>query len=430
MTEISISKYSLNIEREPLFRPFHFKGGFFTEKWLVITKLETSAGLQATGVGGMAILWSDPDVFSAHSETGGNIVMAALAERAARLVQGRSFSNPIELIESILPDLYGYGQKVSGKKDLRKTFVLNSLISLDSALWKLFALENNIRHFHNLIPPEHQSAFDFRQEKIAHVPAVAYNYPVGELQKMVDEGYFFLKVKIGQAGSSTEMLEKDKNRLSEIHQALKERTTAFTESGKILYYLDANGRYPEKDTLKKLLDHADKIGMLEQIALLEEPFSDELKIDVSELPVVMAADESLHSLADVDERIDLGYRAIAIKPEGKTLSMAFTMGYAAFKRGIPIFVADSGCVPLLVEWNKIVAAHVAPFPGLSMGILESNGAQMYKNWDLLVQDHPCAETDWISPRDGIYHLDADYYDTAGGIFSDPGHYQKLVDVFE
>jgi len=144
----------------------------------------------------------------------------------------------------------------------------------------------------------------------------------------------------------------------------------------------------------------------------------------------MAADESLHSLADVDERIDLGYRAVAIKPEGKTLSMALTMGSAAFKRGIPIFVADSGCVPLLVEWNKIVAAHLAPFPGLSMGILESNGAQMYKNWDLLVQDYPCAETGWISPRGGIYHLDADYYDKAGGIFSDPGHYQKLVGVFK
>ena len=128
MTEISISKYSLNIEREPLFRPFHFKGGFFTEKWLVITKLETGAGLKATGVGGMAILWSDPDVFSAYSETGGNIVMAALAEQAAKLVNGRSFSNPIVLIESILPELYAYGQKVSGKKDLRTTFVLNSLI--------------------------------------------------------------------------------------------------------------------------------------------------------------------------------------------------------------------------------------------------------------------------------------------------------------
>ena len=422
MAEISISKYSLNIEREPLFRPFHFKGGFFTEKWLVITKLETSAGLQATAVGGMAILWSDPDVFSCHSEIGGNIVMAALAERAARLVQGRSFSNPIDLIESILPELYAYGKKVTGNNNLRKTFVLNSLISLDSALWKLFACENNISKFHDLIPSEYQPAFDFRQEEIAHVPAVAYNYPVEELQKMVDEGYFFLKVKIGQAGSPSEMLEKDKNRLAEIHQGLKDYSVSQTESGKVLYYLDANGRYPDKDTLKRLLDHADKIGMLDRIALLEEPFSDELKIDVTDMPVVMAADESLHSIADVDERIDLGYRAIAIKPEGKTLSMALTMGSAAFKRGIPIFVADSGCVPLLVEWNKIVAAHLAPFPGLSMGILESNGAQMYKNWDRLIQDHPCAETDWIAPRGGIYHLDADYYDKAGGILLDPGNY--------
>ena len=418
MADITISNYTLNIEREPLFRPFHFKGGFFTEKWLVITKLETATGLEATGVGGMAILWSDPDVFSAHSEIGGNIVMATLAERAASLVQGRSFSNPIELIESILPELYAYGQKVSRNEDLRKTFVLNSLISLDSALWKLYALENNISLFQDLIPPDLKSAFDFRQEKIAHVPAVAYNYPVEELQKMVDEGYFFLKVKIGQAGSPAEMLEKDQNRLEEIHQGLKDYSVSETESGKVSYYLDANGRYPDKDTMKRLLDHADKIGMLEHIALLEEPFSDELKIDVSDLPVVMAADESLHTLADVDERIDLGYRAVAIKPEGKTLSMAFAMGFAAFKRDIPIFVADSGCVPRLVEWNKIVAAHLAPFPGLSMGILESNGAQMYANWDQLVQAYPVAGADWIEPRGGVYHLDDEYYKKAGGILLD------------
>ena len=79
MAEITISKYTLDIEREPLFRPFHFKGGFFTEKWLIITQFETITGIKAIGVGGMAILWSDPDVFSSHSETGGNIVMATLA---------------------------------------------------------------------------------------------------------------------------------------------------------------------------------------------------------------------------------------------------------------------------------------------------------------------------------------------------------------
>lgn len=427
MEKIGITEYRFNIEREPLIRPFYFKGGFFTEKWITVTCLETLKGTRATGLGGLAVLWSDPAVFCSYSEAGGNIIMAALAERAAQLVRGRSFSNPIELIESLIGELHEFGRKITGKRNLRKTFILNSLVSLDMGLWKLFALENDIDHFRDLIPQEHQAAFACRQERLAHIPLVTYNYPMEELKGLVDEGYFFLKIKIGQPGSVGEMLEKDKERLSQIHRAFRGRKTPHTRNGTLLYYLDANGRYPDKQTLQELLDHADKVGMLDQIVLLEEPFCDEVEIDVSDLPVPVAADESLHDVGDVNERIDLGYRAIALKPAGKTLSMSMTMGSAAFKREIPCFVADSACVPLLVEWNKTVAAHLVPFPGLSMGILESNGAQNYRNWGDLLEDHPRAGARWITPRGGLFHLDNEFYETAGGIFLKPGHYEASVE---
>ncbi len=427
MEEIGITGYRFNIEREPLIRPFHFKGGFFTEKWITVTSLETIRGIQATGLGGLAVLWSDPSVFHAYSEVGGNIIMAALAERAAQLVKGSSFSTPIEVMESLVEKLHAFGRKVTGRRNLRKTFTLNSLVSLDTALWKLYALENDLGTFQDLIPPQYQTAFAFRQQRLAHLPLITYNFPLEEITRLVEEGYFFFKIKIGQSGSPEEMLSKDKERLSEIHQVLKERTTAYTEKGRPLYYLDANGRYPDKETIQKLLDHADRIGMLNQIALLEEPFCDQSKVDVSDLPVPVAADESLHTVEDVNERIDLGYRAIALKPAGKTLSMALTMGAAAFKRAVPCFVADSACVPLLLEWNKNVASHLAPFPGLSMGILESNGAQNYRNWGNLLEDHPLSGGGWITPRGGLYHLDRDFYQTAGGIFLKPGHYQESVE---
>jgi len=49
-------------------------------------------------------------------------------------------------------------------------------------------------------------------------------------------------VKIGQPGTQEEMLEKDKIRLTEIHEVLKDFSTPYTENGKLPYYFDANGK--------------------------------------------------------------------------------------------------------------------------------------------------------------------------------------------
>lgn len=426
MKSIQIKRYAFNFEREPFVRPFHFKGGFFTEKWILVTSLESANGVRATGIGGTAVLWSDPLVFFAHSEAGGNIIMAAMAERAAEMLKGEIFSTPFEAIDSIFPVLHNFGKAITENDSLSETFTLNSLVSLDLALWKLYAYENKIQSFDELIPDEYRKIFSPHQQRISHVPLIPYNYPLDEIIKLADAGYFFFKIKIGQAGTWEEMLAKDSARLSEIHQVLKEKDTPHTSSRKILYYLDANGRYPDKKSVFKLLDHADKMGMLDQVALLEEPFPEDVKVDVSDVPVRIAADESLHRIEDVQERMDLGYRAVALKPAGKTLSITLKMASYASSRNIPCFVADSACIPLLRDWNMNVACRLPQFPGLSTGIIESNGAQQYKHWQKLVETHPCYGQQWIKPSDGFFCLDRDFYENSGGIFLQPDHYEKVV----
>ena len=117
------------------------------------------------------------------------------------------------------------------------------------------------------------------------------------------------------------MLEKDKARLSAIHKAIGNVRTKYSKNGKLPYYFDANGRYEKKETLMRLLDHAKKIGAFDQISVIEEPFNEALEIDVSDIPVRLAADESAHTDVDAIKRIEMGYKAIALKAIAKTLSM-------------------------------------------------------------------------------------------------------------
>ena len=88
---IQLDNVALDIIREPLLRPFGFKGGFFTEKWLCKVTLTSASGLTASGLGGLAVLWSGPDVFLAHTEAGGNLIMAAILEHALQAARGAAF---------------------------------------------------------------------------------------------------------------------------------------------------------------------------------------------------------------------------------------------------------------------------------------------------------------------------------------------------
>jgi L-alanine-DL-glutamate epimerase-like enolase superfamily enzyme len=254
---------------------------------------------------------------------------------------------------------------------------------------------------------------------------MAYSIPIKEIVEAVDQGYFFMKIKIGQPGTQEEMLKKDMERLSAIHEAIGKSETKHTKDGKLPYYFDANGRYENRDTLMRLLDHAKKIGAFDQIAVVEEPFPEELELDVRDIPVRLAADESAHTDKDAKKRIDMGYKAIALKAIAKTLSMTMKIAQLAHEHNIPCFCADLTVNPILVDWNKNVAARLAALPDLGIGLLETNGHQNYKNWNTMFSYHPDNGANWTKTVDGVFNLDGNYYKQSGGILKPSAHYEAM-----
>jgi L-alanine-DL-glutamate epimerase-like enolase superfamily enzyme len=424
--KITVSRVGSNFEREPLIRPFGFKGGYMKEIWQTVSFLESSSGAHSIGLCSQSVLWSDASVFSSHSESGGNALMYAMTERAMQIINGQNFVTPVGLLDSILPEVYSYGQKITSNPGLLKTFALNALVGVDNAAWLLFAKENGIRTFDEMIPPAYKPALSHHHNKAAGIPLMAYTIPIEEIKAATDQGYFFMKIKIGQPGTQDEMLEKDKARLTAIHQAIGNVATVYTKSGKLPYYFDANGRYEKKETLLKLLDHARSIGAFDQIAIIEEPFPEEPEIDVADIPVRLVSDESAHTADDAVKRIQMGYKAIALKAIAKTLSMTMRIAQAAYERNIPCFCADLTVNPVLVEWNKNVAARLASFPGIgNLGLVESNGHQNYKNWSAMMEYHPRKDASWVKVNKGVYELSSEFYKTGGGIFDPMPHYENM-----
>ena len=202
-----------------------------------------------------------------------------------------------------------------------------------------------------------------------------------------------------------------------------------TKNGNILYYLDANGRYDSKERLKELLDYMDEIGALSRVAIIEEPFDEENKIDVSDLNVRIAADESAHSCEDVIERINLGYKAIALKPIAKTMSESIKILSVAYENNIPCFCADLTVNPVMMEFNKNVAARINKFPGIKIGVMESNGHQNYVNWEDLKSYHPMyKKAVFTEAENGIFTIDEEFYNISGGLFKDSWYYKKLFEI--
>ncbi len=423
---IRIKRVATNFEREPLIRPFGFKGGYMTEIWQSISYLESYSGRHSIGLCSQSVLWSDAQVFAGHSESGGNALMYAMTERAMQMINGQTFTDPVALLDSVYPEIYEYGKKITSNPGLRKTFALNALVAVDNAVWLLYALENNIKTFDGLVPSKYRPALSHRHKKVAGIPLMAYTIPVEEIRSATDDGYFFMKIKIGQPGTQEEMLQKDIERLTEIHNTIGDVRTEYTKNGRLPYYFDANGRYEKKESLLKLLDHARKIGAFDQIAIIEEPFPEEAEIDVSDIPVRLASDESAHTVEDAVERIEMGYKAIALKAIAKTLSMTMKIAQAAHERNVPCFCADLTVNPVLVEWNKNVAARLASFPGIgNLGLVESNGHQNYLNWNRMLGYHPRKDAGWVQVKKGVYELNDEYYKTGGGIFDPMPHYEAM-----
>jgi L-alanine-DL-glutamate epimerase-like enolase superfamily enzyme len=422
---VEIAKVTSNFEREPLRQPFGFKGSYMTDVWQTVALMESAGGARGVGLGTQNVLWSDAEVFAAQSESGGNALMYALTEKALQLAEGTSFETPIDLLDRILDPVLKYGREITGR-DLRPTFALNAMVAVDNAAWLLYAEENDLDSFDALVPKKYEAGLSHRHDRVASVPAFGYASSAEDLQAAAEEGYYIMKIKIGHPGSQEEMLRKDKEWLSTIHEVLGSRETPYTPSGAVPYYLDANGRYEDKDTLRRLLDHARDIGAFEQILIVEEPFPEDRDIQVGDLGVNVAADESAHTAEDVVERIEMGYGSIALKPIAKTLSMTMKMAQVAHENDTPCFCADLTVNPVLVDWNKNVAARLAPLPGLEIGLMETNGHQNYAEWAEMENYHPCPDADWRSVQNGAFPLGEDFYERSGCIFQTSDHYARLV----
>ena len=424
MKKIKITRVNANFEREPL-NPYRFKGSAITDSWQAIAMLESESGIRKVGLGTQGVLWSDSKVFAAHSESAGNALMYAMTEHALQLLKGQTFTDPVTLLDQLLPEVLAYGKKITGNPGLRKTFALNALVAVDNAAWLLYAQENGMKQFDEIVPEQYRPGLSYRHEKVASIPSFSVGTTPEQVKQAADEGYFILKLKTGAAGTQQEMIEKDIAFLTAVHKAIGHYETPYTKSGKIPYYFDVNGRYEKKETLMRFLDHAKKIGAFDQIAVIEEPFEESNETYVGDLGVRVAADESAHTVEDAAHRIELGYSAIAVKAIAKTLSMAMKITQLAYEKKVPCFCADLTVNPILVDWNKNVAARLQPFPGMTVGLQETNGHQYYKNWDRLATYHPVPNGSWTKTQKGVYLTDRSFYAASGGILLPSTHYDDL-----
>lgn len=425
---IKITKAISNFESEPLRHPFGFKGAAVSKIWQYVVYLESDSGMGATGVGCQSVLWSDSAVFAKNSPSASYAMMYLITDYAVQLIKGMSFNMPYDILDEILPKVTEYAKKVTNRKNLRKTFVLNALVGVDHALWNLYARENRFS-FDEMIPKSVKPYMNSRYDKIGVIPLISYGVTISEVENLVKDGFFLLKIKIGsdpdRDGDYDKMLQWDKERLLSIHKAVDGAQTPYTESGKIAYYLDANGRYDSPERLKALLDYAGEIGVLDNTVVVEEPFAEENKWKVDVFGANIAADESAHSEEDVIERLGLGYNIIALKPIAKTMSVTFRMIEAVYKKNSHAFCADLTVGPLMVELNKCFASRLPILPGLKLPVVESNGWQNYIHWKMMEKYHPGNGQPWTKLENGIYCLDNGFYEKSGGLLGEYIHYKKL-----
>lgn len=420
---MKINKASFGYKNEELIGAFGFKGSALTYLCQVAVKIETQENF-GIGLGVQSPLWSDAKIFSHLGEDESNKKMLELTKFAVEQIEGKNFDTPFDLFDMIYPLTYEFSENIIKSPDLRKTFVLNSLVAIDMAAWQLWVKENNKKSFDDI------SAFDSQKQKaLANIPLITYGMNIDTVKNIALDGTPVFKIKIGSDpdgdGNYESMLEWDKKRLKEIHDVLSKIKTPYTTNGNILYYLDANGRYDKKERLMELLKFAEENEIADNIILIEEPFDENNKIYIGDIPYCFAADESAHSLLDVEERFNLGYRALTLKPIAKTLSLTIRMADYARKNGMKCFCADLTVNPLMVTWNQCVAARLNMLDKMLVGVVESNGKQNYVNWEKMQGYHPMKDKEFLSNVNGIYHLDDEFYKCDGGIFEISRYYDEL-----
>ena len=411
---MKITKAYCAYEPEKFISSFGFKGKTLSGVWQTSVLL-CSEKVYGLGLGVQSVLWSDGNVFAEYGEDESNMLMYKVTCYALKLLEGKEFNKPQEMIKAVFNDCLTYAKEIT-KMQVTETFVLNALVPVDLAAWQLWAKLNNVDDFDEIYKGSAKSTH------LANIPLITYGTSVEKVLELAQNGVCLFKIKIGSDpegdGDPNKMIEWDKKRMVEIHKVLSDVSTPYTESRKVLYYFDANGRYQTKAQLTELVNFMVKEGIAERTVLFEEPFAPENEIYVGDIPVVFAADESAHSLADVERRIELGYKAITLKPIAKTLSVTMEMADCADKHNVACFCADLTVNPVMVEWNKNVAARLKPLKGMKIGVVESNGAQNYINWKQM-KERLCVEN---NEDETVYNLENGFYSHAGGIFKTPEYY--------
>ncbi len=425
MKTIEVIRVDANFEREKLRFPFGFKGGYLTELWQAVSKLESDGGHVGIGIATQSVLYGDADLFIRASESTGNALMYLVTTRALELVTKRTFNSPVELLDDLFQETYEIAKQLTGMNTLNPNFVYNALVSLDNAIWLLYAAENNLQDYYEMILPQYRPALSYRNDRIGILFQVSYDMPRETVLQAVRDGYFIFKIKTGYPGDQQTMLEGDMRRLKELHDLLKEFRTEETPSGKLMYTMDANGRYERKETFVRYLDYARQIGAFDQILFYEEPFSEKNEAHVDDLGVRIAADESVYDVASAKRRIEQGYQAIVLKSIAKTLSQTLKILEYTHNAQIPCSCSDLTINPILLDWHKNFAARLQPFPGLGMPLLETNGASNYVNWETMRRYHPLYGASWTEQRKGKFLLNDDFYARSGGIYQHSAHYQQL-----
>ena len=279
-------------ENEPLKRAFGFKGNALTYLTQSVVYLGDGENY-GLGVGVQSVLWSDAEVFSAFGEDRGNEFMYSITQYAAKILCDREFCTPQDAIFAVIPECLEYARRITGI-DVKQTFVLNALVPVDMALWVLYAKKNRIECFDSIYRGRTKNM------RLATIPLVTYNTDISQVKRMAESGTCIFKIKIGsdpdRDGDRNKMLQWDKARAKEIHKALCNIETPFTESGRPVYYFDANGRYDTRERLLEFIDFLRQEQILENTVLFEEPFAEENKIYVGDIPCVFAADETENPL--------------------------------------------------------------------------------------------------------------------------------------
>jgi L-alanine-DL-glutamate epimerase-like enolase superfamily enzyme len=416
----------IGCSKEPLRASFGFKGHSVDTLWNSVVSLTLDDSSRHIGLGVQSVLWADRDLFVRSGNQRGNEIMLSLTEAAISCLIGRQPVDP----RLIQPDLYAaclsQAEHLSGDSCLQNTLILNALVPVDMALWKAYCHQENLTGFDQMIPPDCRRAFAYRHDQCANIPLVTYATSDQEIIDLAESGTPLFKIKLGQGTDYAGMLAWDLGRVRHMHRLLKDFRTPCTDSGRIGYYLDANGMYQNREDVVSLLEEMATCGALERLIVFEEPFPPENRTPVTGLPALFAADESASSITETDQRIKLGYRAIALKPIAKTISLSFEIARFCQEQNISCFCADLTVNPTMVDWNKNFAARLNLLPGMRVAVMETNGGLNYVNWISMKAMHPRPNAAWIDSRDGIFHLSPEFFATSGGVLLDYPAYAAFL----